>query len=167
MTPDHATDDTHPPNDRAGESVEVAQTPAGVQVQVGGESRTLSRAAARDLRAALGDALTDRHEFVHTVGYHREDGAYVVERRGADSSGHRKVFDSFDACRRLFDDLPDEFAAGDLDAPGVSGGRRHMLAWHFVEHPAFECELAGRQPLSVSKPPTGTGTPAVEEVAGD
>jgi len=151
-------------------AVGVTRTSTGVRVQVGGESRTLSRAAARDLQAALGDALADRREFVHTVGSHREDGAYVVERRGADSAGHRKVFDSFAACRRLFEDLPAEFAATDLDAPGVSGGRRHMLAWHFVEHPAFDCGLAGRQPLSVQKNPASEAEAATEnevEVAGD
>ncbi len=156
--------------DPAGDgSVAVDPSPGGVRLTVGGRSRELSRAEVTELREALGEALTDRREFVHTVGYHREDGSYVVERRGADSSGHRKVFDSFGACRRLFEGLPAEFAAADLDAPGVSGGRRHMLAWHFVEHPAFDCALAGRQPLSVRKTPAAEATTAENEVevAGD
>jgi hypothetical protein len=103
------------------------------------------------LRDELAAALTDRREFVHTVGVRREDGAYVVERANADSAGHRKVFDSFEACRRLYDRLPDRATAEDVSATGVTGGRRHMLLWHFAEHPAFDCELAARQPLTVAK----------------
>jgi hypothetical protein len=49
------------------------------------------------------------------VGVHRDDGSYVVERRGADSAGHRKVFGGFDEFRRLFDRLPVEFTAEDVD----------------------------------------------------
>jgi len=26
-----------------------------------------------------------------------------------------------------------------------------MLVWHYAEHPAFDCELAARQPLTVEK----------------
>lgn len=147
--------------------VSVETTPDGVSLRVGEASRDLSRAAVERLRAALGEALTDSHEFVHTTGRHREDGAYVVERRGADSAGHRKVFDSRAACRRLYDDLPREFTATDVDAPGVSGGRRHMLVWHFVEHPAFDCSLVARQPLTVRKRPTAPATEGVTAAADD
>ncbi len=129
-----------------------------VELHVGVESCDLTREEARALRDALSDALTDRSEFVHTSGEHRQDGAYVVERRGADSSGHRKVFDAFAACRALYERLPEEFGADDVTAEGVTGGRRHMLVWHFAEHPAFECELAKRQPLTVHK----RGDPAAE-----
>ncbi|PSQ39381.1 hypothetical protein BRD13_02950 [Halobacteriales archaeon SW_5_70_135] len=127
----------------------------------------MSTEEAQQLQAALGSALTDRREFVRTVGSRRADGAYVVERRGAESAGHRKVFDSFAACRRLFDALPAAFAATDLDAPGVSGGRRHMLAWHFVEHPAFDCALVSRQPLTVRKSEPATADPGSTPVADD
>jgi hypothetical protein len=41
-----------------------------------------------------------------------------------------------------------------------------MLLWHLVEHPAFECELSSRQPLTVRKP-TGGSERAPPEVAGD
>lgn len=88
---------------------------------------------------------------MRTVGVHREDGSYVVARRSADSSGHRKVFDSFATLRRLYDRLPEEFAAGDVERPGLTGGRRHMLVHHFAEHPTFDCELVKRQPLTARK----------------
>nr|WP_205254540.1 hypothetical protein [Halorussus sp. JP-T4] len=103
------------------------------------------------MRAALGDALTERREFVRTAGTHREDGSYVVARRNADSSGHSKVFESFAALRRLYDRLPDEFTAEDVGRSGLTGGRRHMLVRHLAEHPAFDCELAKRQPLTGAK----------------
>ncbi|WP_135820776.1 DUF7528 family protein [Halostella litorea] len=100
---------------------------------------------------ADGDAFAERREFVRTAGVHREDGAYVVERRGAESSGHRKVFDGFAECRRLYERLPAEFAADDVSHAGVTGARRHMLVWHFAEHDAFDCDLAARQPLTAHK----------------
>jgi hypothetical protein len=103
------------------------------------------------LRAALGEALTERREFVRTAGTHREDGSYVVERRQADSAGHRKVFESFAALRRLYDELPATFVAGDVEQSGLTGGRRHVLVHHFAEHPAFDCELVKRQPLTARK----------------
>jgi len=96
-------------------------------------------------------SVPDRREFVRTAGTHRPDGAYVVERRCAESSGHRKVFDGFDECRRLYERLPDEFTAEDVRQPAVTGARRHMLVWHFAEHDGFDCELAARQPLTVRK----------------
>jgi len=103
----------------------------------------------------LSNALTRTTEYVHTTGTHREDGKYVVARRGADSAGHEKVFDSFDACERLFERLPESFTAEDVERSGLTGGRRHMLVWHYAEHPAFDCELASRQPLTVEKTEDG------------
>ncbi len=122
-----------------------------VLLRVGDEQRALDREAARDLRDALDDALTERRAFLHTVGVHREDGSYVVERRGADSAGHRKVFESLEALRRLYDRLPAEFTAEDVTATGVTDGRRHLLVRHVAEHPAFDCELVSRQPLTARK----------------
>ncbi|UPV74681.1 hypothetical protein M0R89_01095 [Halorussus limi] len=74
-----------------------------------------------------------------------------MERRQAESAGHRKVFESFAALRRLYDDLPAEFTAADVERSGLTGGRRHVLVHHFAEHPAFECGLSKRQPLTASK----------------
>lgn len=122
-----------------------------VRLRVGEEDRTLARPQAAALRDALTDALTGRRAFVHTACEHRADGAYVVERHGADSAGHRKVFESFERCRGLYDRLPREFAAEDVQHAGVTAGRRHMLVWHFVEHDAFECQLLSRQPLTARK----------------
>nr|WP_237561290.1 hypothetical protein [Halostella pelagica] len=68
-----------------------------------------------------------------------------------ESAGHRKVFESTDECRCLYDRLPEEFTADDVRHAGVTGGRRHMLVWHFVEHDAFDCELVSRQPLTARK----------------
>lgn len=61
------------------------------------------------------------------------------------------MFDSFDACEALFERLPESFTAEDVERSGLTGGRRHMLVWHYAEHPAFDCELASRQPLTVEK----------------
>ena len=104
-----------------------------------------------ELRSALGEAVADRREFLRTVGEHREDGSYVVSRRGAESSGHRKVFDSFAALCRLYEGLPPEFTARDVAVDGLTGSRRHTLVHHLAEHPAFDCELASRQPLTGRK----------------
>ncbi|WP_158056205.1 DUF7528 family protein [Halorussus halophilus] len=122
-----------------------------VTLTVGEDCHELTRAEADELRTALGEALTERREFLQTVGQHRDDGSYVVERKRANSSGHRKVFESFDALRRLYERLPDEFTAEEVGQTGLSGGRRHMLVHHFAEHPAFDCELARRQPLTGKK----------------
>jgi hypothetical protein len=97
------------------------------------------------------DDSHERRVFLHTVGLYRADGSYVVERRRATSAGHRTVFDSFDDLCALFDSLPREFDAGALGRPGVSGGRRHLLLWHLAEHPAFDCRLVSRQPLTAEK----------------
>lgn len=120
-------------------------------MRLGTEIHRLDRRAAHRLRSALGEALVRRREFVRTVGEHRTDGSYVVSRRGADSSGHRKVFDSFGALERLYERLPREFTARDVTADGLTGSRRHALVHHLVEHPAFDCELVGRQPLTGRK----------------
>jgi hypothetical protein len=162
--PEPASDDAGSVD--AGSVVVDAHPGDAVSVHLGTESRELTRDELRELHAALGEALTERNEFLNTAGQHREDGSYVVERRGADSAGHRKVFDSFEACRELFTELPGEFTAEDVERAGLTGGRRHMLVWHFVEHPAFECELATRQPLTARKGgPAPHESPA--EVAGD
>ncbi len=122
-----------------------------VAVSVDGDELALSTDDAEQLRDRLDDALTAREAFVNTVGVHRPDGSYVVERRGADSAGNRKVFESFDALRRRCRRLPREFTAEDLSASGLTAGRRHMVLWHLVEHPGFPVELASRQPLTAEK----------------
>ncbi|MFW5937593.1 MAG: DUF7528 family protein [Halanaeroarchaeum sp.] len=103
------------------------------------------------LAEALEAASTARQTFFRTACEHRADGRYVVERRGADSTGNSTVFDSFDAAKRLFDRLPDRFAADALERAGYTGSRRHMLVRHFAEHPEFPCELASRNPLEARK----------------
>jgi hypothetical protein len=120
-----------------------------VAVTVGGDEFVLSRTAAAELRSAVGDALTERQAFERTAGVHRPDGSYVVERRAADATGNSTVFDSFEALRSVFDDLPDRFGAEDVDC--VTGSRRHMLVRHFAEHPAFPAGLASRRPLVCEK----------------
>jgi hypothetical protein len=111
----------------------------------------LSREHAAELRDAVGDALTRREEFFRTACEHREDGSYVVERRGADSTGNSTVFDSFSEVRRLFERLPETFDASAMSTAGVTGSRRHMLVRHFAEHPGFPCSLASRNPLEAEK----------------
>ena len=126
-------------------------------VSLDGREHRLSRAEARGLRDRLGRALTGTREFVRTTGEHREDGSYVVSRRGADSAGHAKVFDRFASVVDLFERLPAEFTAEDVEADGLTGGRRHMLVHHLAEHPAFDCRLAKRQPLTARKTGGGDG----------
>nr|WP_205254516.1 hypothetical protein [Halorussus sp. JP-T4] len=111
----------------------------------------LSRDEAAQLQDAVGDALTQRREFFRTAGVHREDGTYEVSRRGADSAGNSKVFESFEVLGRLYDRLPDEFSADDVGRTGITGSRRHMLVRHFAEHPAFDCGIARRNPLTAEK----------------
>jgi hypothetical protein len=136
----------------------VVESDRGAPVlHLGEEAHVLSRAEASRLRAALGEALADRTEFVHTTGEHRPDGSYVVARRGADSAGNRKVFGSIEALERLFRDLPERFTAADLGRTGLTGGRRHMVLRHLTEHPGFECELTSRQPLTARKGAGGPG----------
>ncbi len=109
------------------------------------------------MRESLGDALQEERTFVHTAGERRPDGTYVVRRRGAESAGHRKVFDSRVELRALFERLPAEFTAADVGTDGLSGGRRHMVLRHLAEHPAFDCSLIRRQPLTARKHPSGGG----------
>ncbi|MFB6205005.1 MAG: hypothetical protein ABEJ05_00540 [Haloglomus sp.] len=127
---------------------------------VDGTRHQLSDAAAARLRESLGEALSRERTFVHTVGRRRPDGSYVVSRRDAESAGHRKVFDSRAALRALFERLPREFTAADLAADDLSGGRRHMVLRHLAEHPAFDCSLVHRQPLTARK--GGESRPADE-----
>lgn len=122
-----------------------------VRVGLSGDTHVLSAEAARALRAALDDALYRTEAFTHTVCEHRPDGSYVVARRRADSSGHRKVFDSFTELRELYDRLPCEFTAEDIGHTGLTGGRRHMLVRHLTEYPTFDCTLVCRQPLTAQK----------------
>jgi len=131
--------------------VRVSTDGESISLTVDGESHELSREAARELQDALGDAMTHEREFLHTAGEHREDGKYVVSRRSADSAGNTKVFESFEQMRRLFERLPDEFGADEVSGTGITGSRRHMLVRHFAEHPAFDCAIARRNPLTVEK----------------
>ena len=122
-----------------------------MSLTVSGETHELTRREAIHLREVLGRALTERREYLHTAGEHRDDGSYVVSRRGADSAGHRKVFERFDVLVDLYDRLPGAFTADDVGERGLTGGRRHILVHHFAEHPEFDCELVSRQPLTVQK----------------
>ena len=135
----------------SGDEVSVRTTTDSVLVSLAGHRHELSWKEAVSLRAALDDSLTEHREFVHTIGTHRADGSYVVARRGAESAGHRKVFDSFDVLHDLFDALPETFTASDVDAPDLSGSRRHLVVRHLTEHPEFVCSLAARQPLTAEK----------------
>lgn len=122
-------------------------------LRLGEDTHVLDTVEARSLRSALDDALHRVTEFTHTVGEHRPDGSYVVSRRRASSSGHRRVFDSFADLRGRYDGLPDTFTAADVT--WATGGRRHMLVWHVAEHPDFDCRIVERQPLTARK---GDGT---------
>lgn len=92
-----------------------------------------------------------------------------MSRRHADSAGHEKVFDDFAAVERLYERLPDRFGAEEVERTGLTGGRRHLVVRHFLEHPAFDCRLAGRQPLRVDKCGTepASGTPGEEVTTAD
>lgn len=119
----------------------------------------MSRTAASRLADAIDEELESREEFFRTAGEYRADGSYVVSRRGADSAGNEKVFDSFDRLERLYERLPEEFDANDVGRTGITGSRRHMVIRHFAEHPAFDCRTVSRNPLRVRKedePPTPT-----------
>ncbi|MFC4360006.1 hypothetical protein ACFO0N_18820 [Halobium salinum] len=134
-----------------------------ILLTVDGTEHELSRADAAGLQEALGTALTEKREFFRTAGEYREDGSYVVSRRGADSTGNAKVFDSFDALRRLFGRLPEEFTAEAVGRSGITGSRRHMVLQHFAEHPAFDCEISHRNPMTARK--TGESVSEVAPVA--
>lgn len=80
------------------------------------------------------------------------------------------MFASFDRAVRLFERLPATFTAEDVGRTGLTGSRRHMLVRHYAEHPAFDCALIARNPLTVEKTAgeaadeVGTG---VDEEAGE
>lgn len=81
----------------------------------------------------------------------RADGSYVVERRGADSTGNRVRFASFDEFRARYADYPDRFAVADVEGDGVTGSRRHLVIRHVAEHPGFDCRLTCENPLTAEK----------------
>ncbi len=120
-------------------------------MDIDGKTFKLSRESATNLQDVVGDALTERREFFRTAGTFREDGSYEVSRRGADSAGNAKVFQTFDAMARLFDRLPDEFTAEDVERTGITGSRRHLLVRHFGENPDFPCRVSSRNPLTAEK----------------
>ncbi|WP_191965460.1 MULTISPECIES: hypothetical protein [Haloferax] len=122
-----------------------------IVLTIGGQTCELSRDAAADLQEAIGSALTEKREFFRTAGEYRQDGSYVVSRRGADSTGNAKVFASFEELRRLYDRLPETFTAEDVGRTGITGSRRHMIIRHLGEHPAFDCRIASRNPLTGEK----------------
>ena len=136
--------------------VRVSTDGESITVTIGEQTQELTREQARDLQAAIEEAMTYKQEFLHTAGEHREDGKYVVSRRSADSAGNTKVFEDFENLRRLFERLPGEFTAEAVSRTGITGSRRHMLVRHFAEHPAFDCTITTRNPLTVSK--TGPNT---------
>jgi len=133
------------------DEVSVSARGESVVVTIDGETHELSRDAAAALEAGVEDALTHRESFFRTACVYREDGSYVVERRGAESTGNSAVFETFEEVRRLFDRMPDEFGAEDVGKSGLTGSRRHMLVRHFAEHPSFPCEIETRSPLRVVK----------------
>jgi hypothetical protein len=147
----------------SGRTVDAEADASEVHLRLGDETHVLTHAEARSLRQRLGDALVRREEFLHTAGEHRPDGSYVVARRRADSAGNRKVFESVCALERLWERLPPEFTAEDLGRTGLSGGRRHMVLRHLVEHPAFDCELVSEQPLTARKGGTYTDPSEVSD----
>jgi hypothetical protein len=144
--------------------VSVTTDDESILVQFGDSTCELSRGDAADLQEALGDALTEKREFFRTAGEYREDGSYVVSRRGADSAGNEKVFRSFDELRRLYERLPSTVSADDVGRTGITGSRRHMLIRHFAEHPAFDCQITSRNPLTVNKRP-GAAADAADAAA--
>lgn len=150
--------------DETADGVAVSTEGDTVLVSVGDDECELSRADAAELKAAIGDALTEKRELFRTAGEHREDGSYVVSRRGAESAGNAKVFDSFEALARLYDRLPAEFTAEDVGRTGITGSRRHMLVRHFSEHPEFDCDVDRRNPLTARK---ASPTEDVEEAVVD
>jgi hypothetical protein len=145
-TTDETTHRPDPPDDPDA----VADGDA-VVVTLDGVSHRLDAATAAGLRESLGAALARRRTFLRTTCERRADGRYVVRRRGADSDGHSKVFESRAAAFDLFCALPEEFVAVDVECTGVSGNRRHLLVHHFAEHPEFPCELVSKQPLTARK----------------
>jgi hypothetical protein len=138
-----------------------------VAIRIGDRQVRVSRREAVALREAIGDAVARTDTFVRTTGRHRPDGTYVVARRGADSDGNAKVFESFAAVERLFERLPREFTAEDVGGEGITGSRRHMVVRHVAEHPAFDCEVVRGSPLTVRKRERTRETGPMPEVEGN
>jgi hypothetical protein len=63
------------------------------------------------------------------------------------------VFENFEELRRLYGRLPEQFSAEDVGRTGITGSRRHMVIRHFCEHPAFQCNISRRNPLTATKQP--------------
>lgn len=122
-----------------------------IAISIDGTTHELPRDVASQLAEDIGDAMASREEFFRTAGEHRADGSYVVSRRGADSSGNAKVFDSFDRLKRLYERMPEQFDAEAIGRTGITGSRRHMILRHFAEHPAFDCRTVSRNPLRIEK----------------
>lgn len=141
----------HSDDDSATDDVGAVADGDGVLLSVDGTTHRLDATAAASLRESLGEALSRERSFLHTACEHRVDGQYAVRRRGADSDGHSKVFESRAVAFDLFEDLPTEFVAEDVGRVGISGNRRHLLVHHFAEHPEFPCELVSKQPLTARK----------------
>lgn len=99
----------------------------------------------------MGTAITRRDSFLRTAGIHRPDGRYEVTRRTADSTGNSTVFEGFTELRTHYDRLPTSFGAPAIERFNVTGSRRHMVVWHFIEHPAFACAIESRNPLTAEK----------------
>lgn len=148
FTGDSAADDERraKPDSTDGPTAAATGTDA-VHVEIDGETHRLSAAEAIGLRDALGTAVATSETFLHTAFERRPDGEYALFRRGDDRPA--KVFDSRARLRSVYRELPEEFTASDVTA--VSGSRRHLLVRHFVEHPAFDCRLTCRNPLTASK----------------
>ncbi len=77
------------------------------------------------------------------------------------------MFTSFDELRRLYDRLPTNFTAEDIGRTGITGSRRHMIIRHFGEHPAFDCRISSRNPLTGEKQSKNVDDGAEIEVFAD
>jgi hypothetical protein len=133
------------------DSVSVSADGDAVVITVADRVCELDRADAAELRAAIGEAVADRRTFLRTACEYRPDGSYAVERRAADGDSPAKVFESVEAVRELYDRLPTEFDAEAVGRSGITGSRRHLLIRHFAEHPAFDCSITCRNPLTARK----------------
>lgn len=134
-----------------------------VEVIIDDSVHTLTTAQATALRSQLGDALVRHESFVRTAGTRRKDGSYEVSRRNADTAGNSTVFESFDQLRQQYEQLPSPFTATDVGQLGETGSRRHLLVQFFTEHPAFDCSITSRCPLTAEKDAETAGVPATQE----
>lgn len=131
--------------------MQVERTAETVQISVAGETITVNQSTAEELQSAIASALVDKREFARTIGIRRSDGRYEVRRRNSTSSGNAKVFESTAALRESFTELPDTLSATEMEELGLTGSRRHLVLWHFIEHPGFPCEIQSRNPLRAQK----------------